>query len=377
MPKLFPSLILASSTLLSFSAQATDNLRCQACEAPGIDQPMLVQGNLVGTYQAASDNRIQNEGLLAFNLLAILRRGAGKWSAYIQGDTSPRTDGVSSTLVEANANAGTALDRDGKGRLQVSELIYTHFFGEDRISLGLIDPACSLDASEVANDESTQFLSSTFVNNPTIAFPDYALGACASFASDNRPGVNLVLTSSNGLADNPDRSYSELVDVGASGKGVFFGSELFWRDAEAIWRVGMWTSTGANSVLDNPNESEANYGAYLATDHFYKNIKINLRLGVANQKVSEAAAYIGLAMETTPLDSHILGAALGQTFVSVDAGPDMGNTSQAELYMRVVLAEHLHITPDVQYIVNSGFNSSGSEFDTHVMVYSIRADYSF
>lgn len=378
MRKLHPLLSITCVSLISFPALAIDNLRCRYCEAPGEGHPpMRVKGNFIGTFQAANDSRIDNEGTAAFNLLAVLRKGDGLWKAYIQGNSSPRTDGVSSMLAEANANAGTATDADGKGRLQVSELLYSHYFGENRIALGLIDPACTLDASKVANDETSQFLSNTFVNNPTIAFPDYALGSCMHFANtQNSTGVNLVLTSSNGLADNPNHSYSELVDVGASGKGVFFGSELFWRDALAIWRVGVWTSTGANSVLGNPNETEANYGAYLTTDHVYNNMTFNLRLGVSNQKVSAAAAYIGLAMEI-PLDRHTLGAALGQTQVSDDAGPDTGNTSQAEVYMRFALAEHLHITPDVQYIINSGFDSSGSEFDTHVMVYSVRAGYTF
>ena len=129
-------------------------------------------------------------------------------------------------------------------------------------------------------------------------------------------------------------------------------------------------------MLDNPNESEANYGVYLNTDHAFTYMKINFRLGLANQNVSAAAGYIGLAMETS-VNSHTLGAALGQTVVSDKAGPETGNTSQAEIYMRFSLAENLHITPDVQYIINSGFDSSSSEFDTHVMVYSMRAGYSF
>jgi hypothetical protein len=280
-------------------------------------------------------------------------------------------------LPEVNGDAGTALDRESKGRLQVSELHYTRSFGENSMTAGLLNPACVLDASEIANDETSQFLSSTFVNNPTIAFPDYTLGACVHYErNQSHPGVNLLLTSSHGLADNPNHSYAELVDVTAAGKGLFIGSELYWQSSADIWRVGIWTSTADHAALDGSGRNEYNYGAYLSADHAFAHSKINLRLGAANDDVSEAAGFASLALETT-LAEHTLGAALGKTRVSSKAGSDKGDTLQAEVYMRFALRDNLHLSPSLQYIENSDFDATDSHFDQKIAVYTLRAGYNF
>lgn len=93
-------------------------------------------------------------------------------------------------LGEVNGDAGSALNGNGDGRLQISELRYAlpvRDFGT--LSFGLLDPTAFLDTtshanptagpdfSGIANDETTQFLGNSFVNNPVVEFPDYTLGA--------------------------------------------------------------------------------------------------------------------------------------------------------------------------------------------------------
>ena len=56
--------------------------------------------------------------------------GNGEWTLYVEGSTTPHSDGVSNLLPDTNADAGTALDGDGKGRLQVSVLHYLRRFGD-------------------------------------------------------------------------------------------------------------------------------------------------------------------------------------------------------------------------------------------------------
>ena len=374
--KPLPLLSLVCATLLSPPLLADEPLKRHG-SVTETDKPMQVLGGFTGTFQTTSDSRIEDEGLVSFDLVATMRDGPGEWTAYIEGNLSPRVNGVSRTLVEVNGDAGTALDRDNKGRLQVSGLHYTFLSGANSMTMGLINPACVLDASAIANDETSQFLSSSFVNNPTIAFPDYALGTCMHFeASQTRPGINLLLSSSHGLADNPNRSYSELVDVTATGKGLFIGSELYWHMAADIWRIGIWTSTADHAALDGSGNNEHNYGAYLSTDHRFANSKINLRLGWANDKVSLATGFASLALETT-LATHTLGAALGKTLVSDKAGSGSGDTLQAEVYVRIVLNDRLHLSPSLQYIENSGFDATASLHDQTITVYALRAGYAF
>jgi hypothetical protein len=37
------------------------------------------------------------------------------------------------------------------------------------------------------------------------------------------PEITAILSSSDGLADNPGRSYRELIDISEAGKGIFMG----------------------------------------------------------------------------------------------------------------------------------------------------------
>ncbi len=346
------------------------------------DQPNIqVEGGFTATYQQASDDRIHDEATGSFDLLASFPNGMGHWSIYIEGNLSPRENGVSTMLGEANADAGTALDQDAKGRLQVSELHYAMSFDKSHLTLGLIDPSCTLDASDVANDETSQFIGASFVNNPTIAFPDYALGGCFHYKETaNRPGLNIVLTSSHGLADNPNASYSELVDLDAEGKGHFAVAELYWTTTISRWHIGIWSNNARHEYLDGSGQTGHNRGAYLSTDHYFGETKLNLRIGAANNEVSAAARFAALALET-PLLGQALGIGFAHTNVSdklkTASGSGIDDTQQAEAYIRFAPANNWHITPSIQQIQNSGFDDSAMHYDRDIVIYSLRSSYQF
>ncbi|TDY03652.1 carbohydrate porin [Thiohalophilus thiocyanatoxydans] len=336
-----------------------------------------VQGGLTATYQNANDKRIEEEGLVSVDLVAELPVGNGIVTTYAEANLSPRTNGISNEIPEANGDAGTALDRDGKGRLQISEVHYSRSFGDNSLTIGLLDPDCRLDSSRVANDETRQFLSTPFVNNPTIAFPDYSLGACMHIErTSGRPGMNLLLTSSHGLADNPDVSYSELFDIGASGKGVFIGTELYWQKARNIWRVGLWQSTADTSYIDGSGQVDDNYGIYMSSDHKLYQYQLNIRLGMANSDVSEVSDFIGLALETD-VTGHTLGAALARTGVSKKIQAKMNNRYQSELYLRYAFSDGIQLTPSLQWIKHSKFDTGDEERDEDMLVFSFRVSYLF
>ena len=125
-----------------------------------------------------SDKRIKNEETASADLWLRWQMPSGRWALYLEGNTTPRTDGVSTVIGESNADAGTALDEIRRGRVQISVLDYTHNWDATRsLTVGMIDASSYLDVSRIANDENTQFLGVSFVNNPTIQFPDYAGGS--------------------------------------------------------------------------------------------------------------------------------------------------------------------------------------------------------
>jgi porin len=344
-----------------------------------------VESGMTLTAQHSTESYIKDEALVSFDLVSFVPYRGGEWAIYVEGNTSPRVNGVSSILGEANADAGSALDRDSKGRLQVSEFNYSYPLAGNILTMGMLDPAGVLDASVVANDETTQFLAASFVNNPTIAMPDYTLGASYYIeAKDNQPGYSVLVAGSHGLADNPNASYSELVDVGADGKGMFLGGEVHWPMhwplAQSIWRIGAWLNSAEFDYLDGSGNTGHSYGAYLSTDYaFGERYKLNIRAGLANADVSEAADFLGLALETR-LAGYTAGIGIAHTGVSDNAGVGFDDTMQAEAYMRVNINKQLQVTPSVQWIENSAFvksEASANPYKHDAGVFSLRLNYVF
>jgi len=329
------------------------------------------------SYQHASDSRIDDELFDSVDIVSTFPTAHGHWLLYVEGNTTPRRNGVSTVIPEANQDAATAVDRTDSGRLQISGLHYLWYLGQDALVLGLINPAGPIDNSDIANNETSQFLGKTLVNNPTIAFPDYALGMVYFYKPDSQHiDLTFLVSSSHGLGDNPDKSYAELADITAAGKGAFAVAEMTWRQARAIWRSGIWLQTADNAWLDGSGRTESNYGVYLNTDHEFGRYGVNLRLGIANSRVSEAAQFIGVAVDRNFGRQH---AGIGYTYtvVSDHASAGTGNRGQFEAYYRFDQNDHLSITPSFQRIHNSNFDQSGRTVDRDVNVVSVRASYTF
>lgn len=335
-----------------------------------------VEGGMTLTVQHGSDSQMRDDALASFDLVTLLPQQGGEWTLYLEGNTTPRGNGVASLLGETNADAGTALDGNGKGRVQVSGLYYTRPVAGNTLSLGLLDPAGILDASEVANDETSQFLGTGFVNNPTIAMPDHTLGS--SFHVDaeaGRPGFSLLLSSSHGLADNPQASYAELTHIGADGKGLFLGGEMYWALKRSIWHMGAWVNSADFDYLDGSGNTAGNYGVYLSTDYALSSrSKVNLRAGLANEDVSAAADFLALALETE-FAGNTAGMGVARTGVSRRAGPGHDDTYQAEIYWRMDINEQFQLSPSLQWIENSGFVKTDST--NSGAVFSLRLKYVF
>lgn len=363
-----------SVLVISGISHAEEPIRYGEVEEP--PQKIGVEGGLTVTMQHSNANHTNDELLSSFDLVQTISAGKGEVVVYVEGNTTPRTNGVSSVFGEANDDAGTALDRDGHGRFQVSLFNYHRAVGKNEFSFGLIKPTGYLDTSEVANDEAGQFLGASFVNNTTIEFPDYTLGGVYRLASkSSRPGFTVVASSSHGLADNPNASYSELVDVNAKGKGAFVAAEANGQLKTVSWRAGIWTNSADHPYLDGSGKNANNYGLYLNADVDLDSIlaksKLNLRAGYANETVSPAAKFYAASLET-PLTNNTLGVGLAET----DASKKMNNGAemkQAEVYMRFNLRDNLHVTPSIQWIKNSGLTKSSKSSG----IVSLRGGFTF
>ncbi len=342
-----------------------------------VRQPLKIAGGVTAVAQRPRDKRIDSEAVASFDWMATWEAGAGSWTLYLEGNTTPRATGVSAVLPEANHDAGTALTDDGKGRLQISGLHYAYPLVTGELTLGLLNAPGFLDASAVANDEKSQFLATTLVNNPTIAFPDYAPGIAYRYEADAGPGLVLLLMGSHGLGDNPRASYAELLGLGDEGKGVFAAAEGYWQQGGWALRLGVWGQFAEYPRLDGGAGTEHNYGLYTSVDWPVGPGLLNLRLGVANDAVSKARDFAGVAYEL-PLSVATLGIGLSHTRVSNEGrAATEDDMTQAELYTRFALTERLHLTPAVQWLRNSHFDASGADFDADQTLIGVRVGYSF
>ena len=331
---------------------------------------------LLINLQHSSDSRVDGDAFASFDFSATIPQGPGAWSLHLEANTDIRDDQVSGIIGEANADAGSAIDARGNGRVQVSELFYSLPAFNGDISIGLIDATGTFDGSDVANDEGSQFVGSSFVNNPTIGFPDYTLGTIySSQNTETKTGYSLTIMSSHGLGDNEHASYEELFHVSDDGKGVFIAGEYNWSLARSHWRAGIWTNTAKHDHLDGNGKTDDNYGVYVSTDIALGENNLNLRAGLANKDVSEASNFVAVSYQTNVL-GNVTGFGLAHTGASNElAGAE--NTLHAEAYSRFDINDHLQITPNIQWIKNSGFDDSNSSFDDKITIIGVRANISF
>lgn len=371
--------MFVAGVLLSLPALAEDPGHRHGA-APEEPRPLTFEGGITGVFQHADDKRIKDEAVASLDLVITLPAGPGEWTLYVEGNATPRTRGVSSLLPGTNADAGTALDADGDGRLQVSELHYALNGAGGRWTLGLFDPKGFLDTSTVANDETTQFLGESLVNNLTIGFPDYTLGIVyAREARGALPGLTLTLTGSNGLADNEDRSYSELFSVGQEGKGVFAAAELSWGRQDAALQLGAWVNSADHERWDGSGTT-SDHGLYGVLSRPLGGGMLGGRVGLANADVAEAENFVSLAWEY-PTVGGALGIGIARAGASDEfkaAHPgNVGDLTQAEAYARLDIWKDLQVTPSIQFIRNSGFLRSETGLDRSAVVTGLRINYIF
>lgn len=317
---------------------------------PTLAHDTSIATSLTLTALRADDDRAASENLLSADLNLSTSLGKAALHVHLEAARTPRAHGVSSVFGAANADAGSALDGNGRGRLQVSELFLRRPGSAADIDVGLLDPTSDLDTSAVANDEHSQFLGASFVNNPSIAFPDYALGA-RLLGRHAYGRYQFLLTGSHGLSDNPTRSYSELTHLDAAGKGVFAAAETRLERGDDALSLGIWTNTARHERLDRPGH-EHNYGVYASADAQTGRLHWNLRLGAANERVSDIDRFAAVAAKMD-FGGHSLGLALARLGHADHISGGHSHT-HFEVYVRWQVDKNVHISPIAQHLRQPG-----------------------
>ncbi|MCB5226686.1 carbohydrate porin [Alishewanella sp. 16-MA] len=357
------SLLVATTLVFSYDALASD---------------WQWAGGVVITHQQTDAPEVASETAASADLVLIKQQVSGRWLMHVEAASSPKFMGVSNQLPEANSDAGSAISKNDQGRFQLSELYYQHqFSAQQTLSAGLLDVSSFFEQSRIASDEATQFLGAFFTGNPVLAFPDYTLGVVYEQQFNGGPTLRTAITSSNGLADNPARSYSQVLAVTEEEKGLFAISSLSWRNASSLIRIGVWRSTADFSRLDDANAVADNYGVYVLAGYQYGQHAWNLRLGAANEDVSQAAAFSGLSYQFSQ-GHYVLGVGMARTYqAKVSKAENTADTQQYEIYVRYTLADGFYLTADWQGIVNSNFTPDTARRNQLDQVYGVRFSWVF
>jgi len=348
-----------------------------------------VEQGIVVTYQSADDDVSKSELLGSYDLILDTTVGkSGHVIMYVEGASGPADDGVSAIFGEANGDAGSAynkhatkLDADGNaanvGAFQVSELFYQHDFGDNFVTIGMMDAGAYGDGSDIANDEGASFITADLVNNTTIQFPNYTMGVGAH-AQFGAIGVNFFYGEAAGF----DGNYTELLhwqtDTDGNDKGEFILVEGTWANDSTTVRLGFWSNNAyGNATFDGATTSAAdNSGAYGLAEYKRGNLIINGRFGVADDTVSEVESYAALAGEFAVGPGSVgLGYALSTVsaeLVKTDSTRD--DRTVVELFYRYEGGENWTITPAISSIDNSGLSSATANSAT---IYTLRGTYGF
>ncbi len=377
LPSFIAGLCLASYTTTLIASETES--RHGVVSMKTITNKLSIEGGANYTLQNANANGISNEAFAPFDLVISKKMWGGDIVAYIEANTTPSNDGVAAVIGDANGDVGSALDKNGVGTIQISELHYTREIVSSELTMGLVDLTGFFDINDYANDETTQFLAGVLVGNPSIEFPDYTLGLVYhGHVIADTLSLTAAVSSSHGIGDNDDPSYNKLFGVSEKRKGLFAAVQANYSiNDNTKLNAGIWTNTADHENLDGSASGKINNGVFLNADANFGIVGVNARLGWANNEVSETGTFYSLATElTTPIGP--IGLGLASSVLSADAkNTGMDNSTLTELYYRADLNDHISISPSIQFINNANFDSSGDVYDKSLTIYGIRTNVAF
>lgn len=337
-------------------------------------------GGVTAVYQDSDDSRAESELTASADLFATLPRSNGEWFLYVEASSSPKSNGVSAFYPTVNGDARSVLTSDGGGGIQVSEFNYTFFLQDDHwLMLGLINPSAWLDLSRIANDENVDFLNGSFVHNATIEYPDYTLGGVfRRLGSLRRSEITIVVSGSDGIADLPDASYQDLLDLNSSGRGVFLGADASWFHERFTWRIGAWLRSDEHPVADDATKDEMNYGVFSVLDWQSGANSVSVRAGIANPDVSVANRFLAIAYQRDT-QLGLFGIGIAQTLISEEfRASSKKHAFDSEIYFRIPLSGGTgHVSPSIQYVEVPALNPDEAIPGSSAIVAGIRFHWSF
>lgn len=268
--------------------------------------------------------------------------------------------------------------------LNLIELWYQQSLWDDtlQVRLGKIDMTggfecrgcpVSFDCNRYANDENTQFLNSALVNNPTIPFPDYGIGAIVLWAPSEWWYVSF------GAADAQADKRETGLNTAFHGEDYFVymmetGLTPAFQSANGglpgAYRVGVWYDPQPKARLDETRIYRDDTGFYLSFDQMLskenndpddtQGLGAFFRYGYASGRVNAVSNFFSGGIQYEGLfegrDADVLGIGYAHGVLSDRSGSPFSEDFESvlEVYYAWKAAGWLTITPSVQYVTNPG-----------------------
>ena len=336
------------------------------------------KGRWTGSYDLEMNADLDR--LLGMEGASLYMLTEGTWSRESIDTTGVRSpDGTA---------FGVNADFAPRESINVIELWYQQSLLDDtvQIRIGKLDMSggfecrgcpVSFDGNMYANDENTQFLNSALVNNPTIPFPDYGLGAivhwnpvehwylsfgAADAQADKREtGFNTAFHDEDYFVYMAETGITPQLD---SDKGLLQGA----------YRVGAWYDPQPKAHSDGLKNYRDDAGVYVSCDQKLANENDDpadtqglggfFRYGYAPGRTNDITDFYSLGLQYQGLfegrddDVLAIGYAHGVFSDRADSTYTEDYESVTELYYNARVTQWMAFSPSVQYVTNPGGDNS-------------------
>ncbi len=226
------------------------------------------------------------------------------------------------------------------------------------VTVGKIDLTNYLEANEVANDETAQFMSSGFINNLTVDFPDdNGLGVRVTLAPADIVEINLGVADAGGEWDN-------IFDGGFGMLEVNLMPQI--AGLQGHYRLYGWLSDKDHEDFETGDKEDYGSGYGISADQELPGgITVFGRIGAADDSIYavETAWSAGAQVsgEAWGRPDDVIGIAYGEAIINnehpgwqglEDFGIDVDDEQELELYYSIAVNDNISISPDVQFISN-------------------------
>lgn len=347
-------------------------------------------GQLGGTHRHEGRFTGSYDFEMEMDLEKLLGMRGGKIFMLVEGGWS---DGLDDSSV--GSFFGVNGDAMGDQAIQISEFWYQQNLLDNRLRfrIGKMDlsagcdchgASVGFDGNAFANDECSQFLNGSLVNNPTIPFPDYALGVLVYFEPID--GFYVAAAAADTQADGRETGFN----MAFHDEDYFFGImetglvTTLAGNLTGAYRVGMWYDPQDKARFHGRSTKRDDIGFYLSFDQFlYKEndsddqgLGCFFRYGWADSDVSDIRCFWSTGLQYAGLipgrDADVLGIGYANGKRGADSGLTAEREQMWEVYYNMEITPWLHVAPNFQFVQNPGCTA-----DIDAAVVGVRVHLSF